>query len=121
MKTFVVPASELTAKSLRARDYAPYPRARTVRVTRTYQISTDGVTVWVNGKDGCVARFGAYAGEITLAGGRPLLIIALPPDMRSTQWNLFVEKVEAVYGVKIPEAFMPKELVDGRAKTTAHG
>jgi len=74
-----------------------------------YQIAFDGNTVWVNTAEGiCVARFGRGGIDIhkdyeaQMAGG-PQCLHCTHGRPGIEEWNDFIIKMKAIYGVAIPE------------------
>jgi hypothetical protein len=77
-----------------------------------FQIIGNGLTVWVNGPDGgSVARFNNSIDihkpsmEQSEDDGPCLFCTHTPAT--ADDWTLFVQKMEELYGVKIPDTFKP--------------
>ncbi len=82
---------------------------KTATVSKTYEISTDGRTVWVNGPEGCVARFSKRGMEVPApecAGGQLSRASGTLQD-----WKYFQEALQRM-GIKIDDSFQPAGLTE---------
>lgn len=77
-----------------------------------HDITTDGITVWVNSVDGLVGRFGVRgidihntAADIILTGNECLF--CTHTETTRDDWLLFVHKMNELYGIKIATRFTP--------------
>lgn len=74
-----------------------------------YELTTDGVTVWINSAHGvCLARFGRGGVDVhtdyeAQAAGKTCLRCSTTPD-----WGMFVEAVRDHHGIDVPEAARPR-------------
>lgn len=73
-----------------------------------YQIHSDGITVWVNGEEENIARFGRYGIDIHKPGGGCLF--CTHGIVKARDWHLFVEKMKELYNIRVGERFRPKRL-----------
>ena len=78
-----------------------------------FQVLFDGVTVWVNSSGGvCVARFGRAGIDIhrdieDQLAGSPQCLRCTHSRPMVEDWRLFVEDVERLYNVRVPEESCP--------------
>jgi hypothetical protein len=75
-------------------------------------IETDGVTVWINGPDGLLARFGRNGIDIhnplsvQQDSGRECLFCTHTPTDHQ-DWELFVLKMAELHGITVGPELMP--------------
>lgn len=77
-----------------------------------HEVISDGVTVWVNGAENCLGRFGVNGIDIHKElskshGGNECLFCTHAPTTR-VEWDLFVVKMLEFYKIPIHDRFMPK-------------
>jgi hypothetical protein len=76
------------------------------------EVSTDGVTVWVNTEVGCIARFGRGGIDIHRATEAQAVLdqclFCTHAASTKTDWFLFVQKVQELYKFKVPQEYMPR-------------
>lgn len=82
---------------------------RTHKTSIEVEISTDGVTVWVNTWR-CLARFSPYAREYfeTVVGDGQTMAHKEPTI---AEWKLFVNRVRDLWSIDVPSDFMPSYIV----------
>lgn len=78
---------------------------RSIHIGRT-EICTDGLKVWVNRPEGCIARLCRVSMEIFPATQGFDLPLAFEFTQKGT-WERFREAVAHHHGVKIPADFIP--------------
>jgi len=78
-----------------------------ITTTGDIEITSDGKTVWVNGKNGCLARFGPGGFEVE---GRISWTSDGPNEIG---WRRFVYRVERECDITIPDIHKPKFLGAG--------
>jgi hypothetical protein len=92
--------------------------------SRGHQIMSDGVTVWVNGPDGCsVARFGRAGIDIH----RPFeeqrtqgaCLFCTHAETTYDDWKLFRQKVREFFAVTVDRRHCPKRFVGGALRGVA--
>lgn len=77
-----------------------------------YEVSSDGMTVWVDGPGGFVGRFGRQAIDIynklnlEESPGQSCLYFKKGTKDRE-DWETFLTKMKEFYGIEIPEKFTP--------------
>jgi hypothetical protein len=85
----------------------------TSRNGRQHDISSDGITVWVNNAVGCIGRFGRNGIDIHHMPGSAeslkteCLFCTHAPTTRA-DWDLFVKKMLEFYKVNVPAKYMPR-------------
>lgn len=79
-----------------------------------YDITTDGITVWVNGPYSLLGRFGKMGVDIHHAhepGLWPMpaseCLFCTHAQTTRQDWGLFVEKMLQLHGVKVPDKYLP--------------
>jgi hypothetical protein len=98
-------------KDDRAWNRAKRKQAQADRVRKLYEVISDGITVWVNGSQGNLARFGRNGIDIH----RPPLqmlqkgecLYCTHEKVTAADWDLFVAKVKEHYGIEIEEQYRP--------------
>jgi hypothetical protein len=80
---------------------------------KLYDITTDRITVWVNGPHGLLGRFGRMGIDIH----RPLLdtrsldehcLFCAHEETTEKDWNLFVTKMAEHFQIDVPAKFKPR-------------
>lgn len=85
------------------------PEAVTVKAVFSFDISSDGKTVWVNGENGCLARFGQNGIDIHTDEGLTDCLFCTHSPTTTQDWELFVSKMQFFYGIKVPAKYKPKK------------
>ncbi len=81
-----------------------------IKTCMEFDITSDGKTVWINGVNGCISRFGEGGIDIhTEAGDTECLFCTHGPTTLG-DWDLFVEKMQFFYGIKVLQKFKPLRL-----------
>lgn len=76
-----------------------------------YEVTSDGSTVWVNGPEGCIGRFGNNGIDIhrpaseQQAKGQCLHCTHALTTL--TDWRIFTVEMEQFFGVKVTEDHLP--------------
>jgi len=74
-------------------------------------ITSDGVTVWVNGTCGLIGRFGVRGVDIhrlaSEQGVRGECLFCTHAVTTSADWDRFVIKMHELYSVSIPSSYKP--------------
>lgn len=76
--------------------------------TDTYEVLTDGHTVWVNDVVRCLGRFGRFSAEIVVRDGRPITIINAQRKTSRTEWSWFRDAIRRQHGIIVEETFRPE-------------
>jgi len=77
-----------------------------------FNISSDGITVWVNGPENCLGRFGRFGIDIHTtmdamdATGIQCLFCTHEPTTVG-DWELFRTKMRELHNVEIPSKYCP--------------
>jgi hypothetical protein len=71
------------------------------------QIMSDGVTVWVNGPNGSLARFGAMGIDVHTADTTGCLYCTHGPTATEEQWRAFVDAVAEHHHVAVTDDHRP--------------
>ena len=76
----------------------------------THDITSDGITVWVNGETHCLARFGVFGIDIHTLPAETRQECLFCTHKRTTQddWKLFVTKMKEFYGIDVKDTYLPK-------------
>jgi hypothetical protein len=89
-----------------------------MRKVPPFEISSDGVTVWINEDRGLIARFGRMGIDIhrTREEDGCLGICLFCTQKRATadDWDLFVAKVMEHYGIEVDSKFRPERFSEGK-------
>ncbi len=64
-------------------------------------ITTDNKTIWLNGFQGCVARFCQMSGEVRQSDTRPWIVV------QQESWLEWKNRVETYVEYKIPDKYQP--------------
>lgn len=76
-----------------------------------YEITSDGVTVWVNSDEGyCLARFGRMGIDVHLQpryAGENECAYCTHAKTTKMDWYTFKKETSRVHGIDIPEAYLP--------------
>lgn len=77
-----------------------------------HDISTDGVTVWVNGAEGLLGRFGRGGIDIHRPadeqGDAGVCLFCTHSESQAEDWPVFVARMQEHFGIVVPEKFKPK-------------
>lgn len=73
------------------------------------EISSDGATVWVNGPDGAIGRFGARGIDVHTVDTSGCLYCTHELTGRS-DWDVFAVKMREHHGVDVDDEHMPVRL-----------
>lgn len=76
------------------------------------QISSDGITVWINGSQGLIARFGRMGIDIHCEDKGECLFCT-HCRVTAKDWDLFVVKVMECYGIKVEQGHRPRRFSSG--------
>jgi hypothetical protein len=74
------------------------------------QIMSDGVTVWVNGPSGSLARFGAMGIDVHTADTTGCLYCTHGPTATEEQWRAFVDAVAEHHQVAVTNDHRPARI-----------
>lgn len=83
-----------------------------------HDITSDGRTVWVNGADGALGRFGINGIDVhqpltvTVRAGSECLHCTHARTTRA-DWDVFVAKMREHFGIEVPDEHMPRRLRRG--------
>lgn len=76
-----------------------------------YDVLSDGETVWVNGPEGCIARFGRAGIDIHRPASEQLekgqCLHCTHGPTTANDWQTFVLEVDQFFGVKVAGVHMP--------------
>lgn len=77
-----------------------------------YDITSDGVTVWVNGEDGLLGRFGRMGIDVhhppTEQFQTGECLFCTHARTNHGDWNVFVAKMKEHFGINVPEEHRPR-------------
>jgi hypothetical protein len=85
-----------------------------VHLLEHFDITSDGVTVWVNGAYGLLGRFGRFGVDVhrpmSEQGNKGECLHCTHTYLGTTleDWRVFVQKMEEHHGVVVGEQYMPK-------------
>jgi len=92
-------------------------------MTQTCQISSDGVTVWVNNSYSCIGRFGRYGIDIHRDISEQMekgeCLFCTHQATTKEDWVTFVAKMKELHGVDVSSKYTPdrfKEKGYGRVR-----
>jgi hypothetical protein len=71
------------------------------------RITSDGVTVWINGSEGAIARFGRMGIDIHTMDTTGCLFCTHEPTDQLHHWWLFQDKVREHYNIVVYDDHMP--------------
>jgi hypothetical protein len=74
-----------------------------------YIIESDGITVWVNGAVGALARFGRNGIDIHKVGGTQgnECLFCTHAVTQTGDWVTFVDQMQRLYGITVPDKHQP--------------
>lgn len=72
-----------------------------------YEISSDGRTVWINGVDSMLGRFGPYGIDVHVAG-ECTNASCIPGLTDSSSWVRFKELMLSIHNIAVPDRYKPK-------------
>jgi hypothetical protein len=75
-----------------------------------YDITSDGVTVWVNGENGLIGRFGRMGIDIHRPANEQAQKVCLHcthEPVRSDDWDVFVAKMKEHFDITVSEEYKP--------------
>jgi hypothetical protein len=79
-----------------------------------YEVTSDGVTVWVNGSEGCIGRFGLNGIDIHRPASEQVAkgqcLHCTHALTTAADWDTFVREMNDFFGVKVRPQHRPDRL-----------